>query len=366
MSRLGDQWSSLWPALAFLLTGVPLAALLGRLGFFDAAAEAIARRRGRDAGAGGGGGVGTSVAALWVLAALTTVVLNLDTTVVLLTPLYLRLARRADVDPVPVVAVPLLLASFASSVLPVSNLTNLIAADQREIGAAAFVAHLALPSLAASAAGWFVYRRRHPTRIAAGEVAGIDARALRFGGAIVGTLLVGFVVGPSFGAAPWMVAAAADVVLMLRLRIVPWREVPLTTAVGVGVVASVVALAAPSTLAATLSHPHGPATIAGIVGGGAVAANVVNNLPALLLGLGRSHGRAAPMTWGMWAWLLGVNIGAVFLPLGALANLLWLRLLRNEGLGFGVRRYASITLPIALPALAAAAVVLGAERWIAG
>jgi arsenical pump membrane protein len=37
------------------------------------------------------------VVALWALATVTTVVLNLDTTVVLLTPLYLRLARRAGV-----------------------------------------------------------------------------------------------------------------------------------------------------------------------------------------------------------------------------------------------------------------------------
>ena len=37
--------------------------------------------------------------ALWALAAATTVVLNLDTTIVLLTPLYVRIARRADEDP---------------------------------------------------------------------------------------------------------------------------------------------------------------------------------------------------------------------------------------------------------------------------
>ena len=41
----------------------------------------------------------TSVLGLWLLAAATTVVLNLDTTVVLLTPLYLRLARRVGGRP---------------------------------------------------------------------------------------------------------------------------------------------------------------------------------------------------------------------------------------------------------------------------
>ena len=60
---------------------------------------------------------------LWVLAAATTAVLNLDTTIVLLTPLYVRLARNAhlpatghDRDPAELVlgvaVIPLLLAQF--------------------------------------------------------------------------------------------------------------------------------------------------------------------------------------------------------------------------------------------------------------
>lgn len=108
---------ALGPALAFLLAGVPLAALLDRLGYFDAVAAEIARRRPE-----------LPVLTLWMLAAATTVVRNLDTTIVLLTPLYLQLARRAGVDPLPVVLIPLVLAGLASSVLPVSNLTTLIVA----------------------------------------------------------------------------------------------------------------------------------------------------------------------------------------------------------------------------------------------
>lgn len=123
MTRVADQLATLWPALAFLLTGVPLAALLDRLGFFRAAADVVAGRPGP-----------VPVGALWVLAAVTTVVLNLDTTVVLLTPLYLQLARRAGVDPVPLALIPLLLASLSSSVLPVSNLTTLLAAEHFDLG----------------------------------------------------------------------------------------------------------------------------------------------------------------------------------------------------------------------------------------
>ena len=135
MSRVADQWSSLWPALAFLLAGVPLAALLDRMGFFGAAASVMLGHDQTD----------RSVFGLWVLAAVTTAVLNLDTTVVLLTPLYLRLARRTGVEPIPLVVIPLLLASFASSVLPVSNLTTLIVVQRFDLGTLDVLAHLALP-----------------------------------------------------------------------------------------------------------------------------------------------------------------------------------------------------------------------------
>ena len=103
LHQVADNLEAMVPALLFLCAGVPLAALLDGLGFFDALAGAVEQRFAE-----------IPVVALWVLAALTTVVLNLDTTVVLLTPLYIRLARRAGVDPFPLALVPLLLAAFVS------------------------------------------------------------------------------------------------------------------------------------------------------------------------------------------------------------------------------------------------------------
>ena len=41
MTRVGDQLTSIAPALGFLLAGVPLALLMDRLGLFDAVAIAL-------------------------------------------------------------------------------------------------------------------------------------------------------------------------------------------------------------------------------------------------------------------------------------------------------------------------------------
>lgn len=351
MPRLLDQWSSLWPALAFLLAGVPLADLLGRLGFFDSVAVVMLGRGHRQ----------RSVLGLWVLAGLTTAVLNLDTTIVLLTPLCLRLARHSGIDdPLAVAAVPLFMASFASSVLPISNLTTLIVVQRFDVNAFDVLSHLALPSVAASLVGWLVYRLRHPRWLAADVTQSPDRRALGTGGTVVGGLLVGFMFGPQLGVDAWVVALAADVVLMVVVRTVPWREVPLMTALGVAAIAAAIAVVVPEAALKAPLNNSGVASVGVLAVAAAGLANAVNNLPALLIGADAlTH-----MSWGMWAWLLGVNVAAVLVPVGALANLLWLRIMRANGIRVRLRRYLHLTVPVALPATVAAIAVLMIERAI--
>jgi len=349
MTRALDHVRAMLPALAFLCAGVPLAALLERLGFFDAVSIAIERRWRR-----------VPIGALWILAAVTTAALNLDTTVVLLTPLYIRLARRGGVDPLPVAAIALFLAAFASSVIPVSNLTTLIAADRLHLSVADVFTHLALPSLAAVAVGWWAFRRRHHVQLQPSAPGEIDQRALRVGSIVVLGLLVGFIGGPVVHLAPWMVAVIADLALVVITRFVPWRDVPLLTALGVAAIALMVALVLPdSALSGTLATDSAAGAL-GTTALGAVGANTINNLPALLVGVDASHA----VTWGTWGWLLGVNVAAVVLPIGALANLLWRRILREEGIDTSTRRYLALTWPVALPAIVAATGVLVAERLV--
>lgn len=310
MDRAIDNVTAMVPALLFLCAGVPLASLLDRLEFFEALAITIDRRFEH-----------LPVAVLWWLAGARTVVLNLDTTVVLLTPLYVRLARRAGVDPLPLALIPLLLASFASSVLPVSNLTTLIAVERFDLPVSEVFVHLAPVSAVACIAGWLAYRRRHPTALPGGRSEPVDRRAVIVGGSVVTGALIGFVAGPSAGVSPWMVAVAADLV----------------------------------PIAAT-------AALGGITLLSTAAAGLVNNLPALLVAL---EG-ARSMSGGMWAWLAGVNTGAVVVPLGALANLLWWRLVREEGIELTVRGYLGMVAPIALPAVLRAAAAMAGTRLIAG
>lgn len=331
------QLITLFPALAFLVFGVPLAILLDRVGFFEACADRVLERN-------------PSVLKLWVLAAATTIVLNLDTTIVILTPLYLHIARKSRVDPVPIVAIPVLLASLASSPLPVSNLTNLIVIGAFHVSSLSFIAHLGLPTLMAVLVGWLLYRRRFTTKLTRVllDKRFDQANALKIGGLVVGGLLIGFLFGPQVGIDAWMVALAADTILVLITRSVPWRAVPLALVAAVAVIGSIVAVVIPAeSLRPLFGHTPTIGTMLMAAGLATLGANTINNLPSVLIGV---HG-SSTATWGLWAWLIGVNIGAILLPVGALATLLWMRILKQNGIVVPLRKYLSISLPIGLPVL---------------
>jgi len=129
------------PVLGFLVAATILAGLADAAGVFEAAAT-------RAAGLARG-----SVPRLWLLlaalATVTTVLLSLDTTAVLLTPVVLAVAARAGLPPLPFAFLVVWLANTASLLLPVSNLTTLLAVDRLDLSASDYAARTALPELAA-------------------------------------------------------------------------------------------------------------------------------------------------------------------------------------------------------------------------
>ncbi|HEY6533765.1 MAG TPA: SLC13 family permease [Acidimicrobiales bacterium] len=362
MSTVGDQLELLAPALAFLLAAVPLAHLLGDLGFFDAVARRVSHRV-------------DGVWPWWLLAAATTAVLNLDTTVVLLTPLYLRIARRRGDDPMVLAVVPLLLANLASSVLPVSNLTNLIAAERFDLRAGDLLVGLGPATVAMLAVGFVTHRRWAADRmvrapVAAGSASPVielpagtdgdeagDGRALWVGGLVVAGLLVAFVLGPVVGLPAWAAVVVADVILIGVCRTVPWRSVPLATAAAVAALAAVVAVVVPGdTLGELFDRGGAQGALIGSLGAAALTA-AVDNLPALLAILQGIETRDAVLPV-----LLGVNAGAVLTPIGSLANLLWLRTARRADLDVGWGDVLRIGLVVGAPAFLTGVAVLTLQR----
>lgn len=278
---------------------------------------------------------------VFVAAAVTTAVLSLDATVVLLTPVVFGTAARLRLRPKPHVYACAHLANSASTLLPVSNLTNLLAFTASGLSFLGFAALMGLPWFAVIAVEYLVLRRFFRTDLtgSASLPTPRESPVPRFAFVVLALTLVGFAVSGFVGVAPVWVAVIGAAVLaargLARGEIGVGRLLAAASplfclfvlALGV-VVAGVTAHGLGRALTAVLpTTPTLPGLLA-VAGVAALLANVVNNLPATLVILGALG--PTPHPGVVLAVLLGVNIGPNLTYVGSLATLLWRRVLAGR------------------------------------
>jgi arsenical pump membrane protein len=307
------------------------------------------------------------LALVFATAAGVTAVLSLDATVVLLTPVVLATTARLRQPARPHAYACGHLANSSSSLLPVSNLTNLLAFAASGLSFLGFTALMALPWAVSLAVEYAVLRWwfRGELRARTASPNAGDTPTPRFALAVLGLTLLGFGVSSPLGIEPVWVAAAGALLLaaraLYRRTITPWgvltAAAPLfcVFVLGLGVVVAAVGAqgltAALRAVLPTASSLPGLLAVAGIA---AVLANVVNNLPATLLLLAALGPGPAPAI--VLAVLLGVNIGPNLTYVGSLATLLWRHVLGAEHrprLG-EFTALGLLTVPLALAAATAA------------
>ncbi len=340
--------NELLPVVGFLAAVLVLAKLCDDEGLFHAAGVAMARRS--------GGEPRRLLGTVFVIAATTTAVLSLDATVVLLTPVVLATARTLGMPSRPHAYATAHLANTASLLLPVSNLTNLLAFSAAGLTFAHFSAVMALPWLLAigvripvaalvlsarTARG--ADRRGRPRHPPSCRSSSSSSSALTLAG-FAGTSLLG--VSPA-----WAALAGA---VVLGVRGLAQRR---STLAGIAGAANVPFLAFVLCLGvvvtAVMHHglddamrdvlPTGT-TLPALLGIAVVAAllsNVVNNLPAVLvlLPLVAGAGPAAVL-----AVLVGVNVGPNLTYPGSLSNLLWRSVVHRDGLSAGFVEFSRVGL----------------------
>jgi arsenical pump membrane protein len=350
------------PTLGFLAALLLLADGCRRAGLFDALGAAMA--------AGSRGRPRRLLAMVFLVAAATTAVLSLDATVVLLTPVVFATAARLRASARPHVYACTHLANSASLLLPVSNLTNLLAFQASGVSFARFAALMALPWLAALAVEWLVLSRAFRADLEAPRRAAApprtDAPPLpRFALAVVGLTLAGFAVSSLVGLAPVWVAAAGALAFVVRERPAPGAAVAaaeppfLLFVLGLALIVRAAGdHGLQSTVDALVPHGAGLLALLAIAALSAVVANLLNNLPATLIVLPvAAAGGPGPVL----AMLIGVNVGPNLTYVGSLATLLWRRVVHahdeTTDLGEFVK-LGALTVP---PALLACTVAL----WLA-
>ena len=340
-SSLLDSLARVAPVIAFLLAITVVAELSDRAGVFDVAGHWLARHGGR------------RMLRLWLLfsglAIACTIVLSLDTTAVLLTPVALAIARQIGAAPRPFALTTLWIANTGSLLLPVSNLTNLLALHRFEamgVDHAGYVRLAVAPALASIVATLLVIAALHRAPLARGYV--VDPPAdphdpvmLRLAGAVC------LLVGPAFAAGlpPWAVAGVAALVLGVASAVrapAMLRGLPIPWAMAAGFAALTVVVTAAHDggylqwLIDLAGRGEAPGELLRVAAATALGSNAVNNLPAYLALEPAAHGDPRRLM----AILLGANAGPLVTPWASLATLLWLQRCRAAGVRWRLWRLA--------------------------
>ncbi len=319
----------LFPVVAFLAAVLVISELCDADGLFRYAGALMAARSRGDAH--------RLLVFVFALAAGVTAVLSLDATVVLLTPVVFATASRMGVRPKPHAYACTHLANAGSLLLPVSNLTNLLAMSAAGLTFVSFAGLMALPWLAVLAVEYLAFRLFFASEL---SIPGTNPEPPqvpplpRFSAIVLAATLAGFVAASLVHIeAAWVALAGALVMLVRAVRVkqVTVRDLP--GFINLGFLAFVLCLGIVVTavveggLGAAIGRivPSGGSLVSLLLWAGlaALLANLVNNLPAVLvlLPFASESGAGAVL-----AVLIGVNVGPNLTYVGSLATLLWRRI----------------------------------------
>ncbi len=311
---------------------------------------------------------------LYLAVSVLTVFTSNDIIVLTFTPFLCYFAKNAEIDPLPYLFCEFVAANTWSMALIIGNPTNIYLAAGAGVDFAGYTRVMLLPTALAGAVSlgvlWLLFRRRlsapmkgnpeithmeDPLSVALGLVA--------LAGAILLMALSSYLPGVEM----WLVSLCAFVLLYvaagaallfrrrgLRLLRRSLLRAPLDVAPFVlSMFVLVLALdrsGAVGALAAFLSRGE-PVISFGI--SSFLAANLVNNIPMSVL-FSSVVTAAGGDAGALFAAVVGSNIGAFLTPVGALAGIMWMAMLKNHGVKLTFGMFTATGAAVAVPALLAA------------
>jgi arsenical pump membrane protein len=355
--------------LLFLLGLLILSELLRASGFFEWAAIHAAK-----AADGDGRALYRNV---FLLGAVTTACLSLDTTAVILTPVVLSFVARLRLNVRPFLLACAFVANTGSLLLPVSNLTNLLFASAFHWSFSQFAVRMALPQIAALLVNYWLFRRLFaldlPKRFALDDLPKPtdvlpDLPYFRGAVAVLIFVLVGYFVGSLMHIQPYAIALSGCAILLIWgiwrkmvsfaiARGISWPIFPFV--IGLFVVVRGVENLGLARLVARGLSAAGHSTLAqDLVAafGAGIGSNIVNNIPMALLAISSlKHGTSQAAQYGA---LLGCNLGPNLTVAGSLATMLVIASARRQGENVGARDFFGAGLRVTPLVLLASALAL--------
>ncbi|MFC5405736.1 ArsB/NhaD family transporter [Cohnella soli] len=375
----GYIWQVVWNATLSLIGIMVLTAVMDGNGFFRWASLHIVRKFHERRL--------LLLTGLALFSCLVTTFFNNDGTILIMTPIVLEVTALLGMGKSARIAFLLsvgLIADTASGTLMVSNLTNILTADYFGMSFGDYARHMVFPGLAASAATVAVLllvfgrtirrdalnpKPRLP-QFPVPRTAIVNPVVFRLSWVVFLLILIGYFgsetldVPVSFIACGgalllWAAGAATQSVRSADIvRRTPWLIVAFALAMNLivynmyvhGAVDWFPDLLQPLADRGLASSVFGAGTLFSLL------AAVFNNLPAVLIS-SLSISSLNEIGVFPFASLIGMSVGAKLTPIGSLATMLWLAILRRDGVHIGWGQYMKygflLTLPVLLVTLGA-------------
>ncbi|WP_419320926.1 arsenic transporter [Caulobacter sp. ErkDOM-E] len=376
-------WHIVWNATGAFIAVILISLLLDEAGFFEWAALHVARW---------GGGKGRLLFAAIVLlgAAVSSLFAN-DGAALILTPIVIAMLMALgfkDKATLAFVMAAGFIADMASLPLVVSNLVNIVSADFFKIGFSRYASVMIpvdIAAIAATLAALMLYFRRDiPKTYDVGQLkapreAIKDPATFKAGWVVLALLLIGFFALEPLGVPVSATAAVGALVLLVIagrghvistrkvLKGAPWQVVIFSLGMYL-VVYGLRNAGLTDQIAGLLNYFAQGGVWGAALGTGiltALLSSVMNNMPTVLVGalsIDASGATGAVKEAMIYANVIGSDLGPKITPIGSLATLLWLHVLRTKGIriswGYYFKVGIVLTTPILLITLAALALRL--------